>query len=375
MPTWLGSSSLTGGSLLSRLYSLKSCSQPVARCGDSLLHSSLPPHLIRSGPPYPTSLRSPPNIDLSPQPQEPHSKNRNVAKAPDAYMRIAPISLLLPFERTALWNNLPPATMVEPLANELIDSILEFLYFDKAALKKCALVGKAWVRASQQGLFETIVLKFSERSIYARVYASSNHGPIKTKLEQLIAMFDEKPYLASYVCSLEVVHYRPEDFFSQEATPLAAQVIQRLSKVKHVLLYHCEKVILSDFSILREALYDLFNLPSLTRVTVQECRFGTFAEVASLLSHATHLKALTIDSLGCFDTDLPTSSDLMPNLPPKSIKLDEFVVTAGAFSLTPWFEQESCPFQVQDLHFFRTRLSRGLKTSPQILQASTAYWS
>ncbi|KAE9393792.1 hypothetical protein BT96DRAFT_999153 [Gymnopus androsaceus JB14] len=281
--------------------------------------------------PPPTSLRSPLNVDPPP------SENRKG---------------------------------IEPLANELIDNILEFLYSDKASLKNCALVGKAWVCASQQGLFETIVFKFLKRTLYALTHASSNHGPIKPKLERFIAMFDEKPYLASYVRSLEVVHFRPDDLSSklEEAAPLASQVIHRLSYVEHILLYDCEKNMLSEFPVLREALYDIFNLPSLTRVTIQHCRFGTFIELASLLSHATHLKVLTIGSVGCFDRNLPSTSDLMSNVPPRSIKLEEFAVTAsGFFNFIPWFEQESCPFQVQDLQFLRMRLSASLRTSPHIL--------
>ncbi|KAE9384338.1 hypothetical protein BT96DRAFT_929343, partial [Gymnopus androsaceus JB14] len=224
----------------------------------------------------------------------------------------------------------------KPLPNELINHILENLYFDKATLKKCALVGKAWAHASQRGLFETIVL----------------YDRMKTKLERLLAIFDENPYLASVVRCLTV------NFCSEDASPWAAQVIQRLSKVKHVLLDSCAQNMLSDFPLLREALYDIFSIPSLTRVTIEHCRFSNFVELASLLSHATYLKVLAVESMYCADTDLPLSSDLIPNLPPRSIKLDEFVVTTSAFmSLIPWFKQETCPFDVQDLQFLHARLA------------------
>ncbi|KAE9382767.1 hypothetical protein BT96DRAFT_1010062 [Gymnopus androsaceus JB14] len=108
---------------------------------------------------------------------------------------------------------------------------------------------------------------------------------------------------------------------------------------------------LPDFPLLREALYDIFSIPSLTRVTIQRFHFSNFVELASLLSHATYLKVLAVESIYCADTDLPLSLDLITNRPPRSIKLNEFVVTTSAFmSLIPWFKQETCPFNVQDLN-------------------------
>ncbi|KAE9383253.1 hypothetical protein BT96DRAFT_1009464 [Gymnopus androsaceus JB14] len=217
--------------------------------------------------------------------------------------------------------------MVEPLPNELIDHVLENLYSDKATLKKCASVGKAWVRASQRGLFETIVLNGS--------YPSSTRGSVKTKLAWLIA--NEKPYLASYFRLLKVVDFYPNHPSSKEAAPWAAQVIQRLTEVNHILLEHCDEDIVPEFPLLREALYNIFDFPSVTRVTIRSCNYRKFVDLASLLSHAINLKALTVDNVRC----LSTTSDFIPNLPPRSIKLDQFAASTGIEYLTPWFQQES----------------------------------
>ncbi|KAE9402299.1 hypothetical protein BT96DRAFT_991276 [Gymnopus androsaceus JB14] len=86
--------------------------------------------------------------------------------------------------------------MVEPLPNELIECILENLYFDKQTLKNCALVGKAWVRASQRGIFEQI--SFDE--FYLR-------DCLQTRSERLIAIFGVKPHLARDVRFLELLNF------------------------------------------------------------------------------------------------------------------------------------------------------------------------
>ncbi|KAE9396102.1 hypothetical protein BT96DRAFT_997026 [Gymnopus androsaceus JB14] len=120
--------------------------------------------------------------------------------------------------------------------------------------------------------------------------------------------------------------------------------------MNHMLLYKCDGNMLSKSSLLEEALYGILNTPSLTRVTIRLCYFRNFVDLASssLLSHAIYLKALTVDAVRFFgNTNPPTTSDLIPNLPPRSIKLDEFVASTGIECLTPWFQQESCPIEVE----------------------------
>ncbi|KAE9383252.1 hypothetical protein BT96DRAFT_1038263 [Gymnopus androsaceus JB14] len=255
--------------------------------------------------------------------------------------------------------------MVEPLPNELIDHVLENLYSDKATLKKCALVGRAWVRASQRGLFETIVFDF----IIDNRHLNSN---CQTKWEWLAAIFDERPHLASYVRLLKLENLYPETL-SQKAIAWAPQVIRRLSKMNHILLDGCDGNMLSKSSLLGEALYGILNIPSLTRVTIRSCYFRNFVDLASLLSHAIYLKALTVDAVRFFgDTDPPTTSDLIPNLPPRSIKLDEFVASTGIECLTPWFQQESCPIEVEGLQCLHICLSFPRPTGPTLICQSAA---
>lgn len=214
--------------------------------------------------------------------------------------------------------------MVEPLPNDIIECILDYL--DKATLKRCALIQKAWAAPSQRRIFKEIELEANYPS-----------------LERLIAIFNEKPHLASSV------RYLALDLnLIALMVPIQvsiAEVIQRLSNVNKIQFRNVNWHTSSP--LLRTAMSDVLKLPYLTRVTISWLIVPKFADMASLLSHATHLEALEVRFLYFDEGTLPNPSALAANLP-RSIKLNEFV-TDDIGTFTWWFQQESCPFEVRNL--------------------------
>ncbi|KAE9389821.1 hypothetical protein BT96DRAFT_1024879 [Gymnopus androsaceus JB14] len=181
---------------------------------------------------------------------------------------------------------------VESLPNELIDCILDNLSSDKIALSNCSLVEKAWVLPSQRRIFEKLGL--------------NGHAGSLVKTERLIAIFDEKPHLASSVRLLNLWSFNNVEGPEKEMlhARIAEGVIQRLSKVETIELDYVYWPTL--YPLLRTALSDAFQAHSLTRIAITGCSFHTFADLASLLSHATYLKALTIRLLNCGRRNEPT---------------------------------------------------------------------
>ncbi|KAE9388975.1 hypothetical protein BT96DRAFT_1025231 [Gymnopus androsaceus JB14] len=227
---------------------------------------------------------------------------------------------------------------VESLPNELIDCILDNLSCNKIALSNCSLVEKAWVLPSQRRIFEKLGL--------------NGHADSLVKTERLIAIFDEKPHLASSVRLLNLWSFNNVEGPEKEMlhARIAEGVIQRLSKVETIELDYVYWPIL--YPLLRTALSDAFQAHSLTRIAITGCSFHTFADLASLLSHATYLKALTIRLLNCGRRNEPTASDFAI---PRSIKLDEFA-TDDTDTFTPWFKEELCPIAIRYLRFLRMRI-------------------
>ncbi|KAE9396254.1 hypothetical protein BT96DRAFT_996863 [Gymnopus androsaceus JB14] len=195
---------------------------------------------------------------------------------------------------------------VESLPNELIDCILDNFSSDKNALSNCSLIEKAFFPC-QHRIFEKLELD-------GRFVDSSSS-------ERLIAIFDEKRYLASSVRLLNLRNFnleRPEK--DEVYARIAEGVIQRLYKVDTIEFNDVRWQTLSPF--LRTALFDAFEAPSLTRIAITMCLFPTFADLASLLSRPPCLKALTIRTVFCGSMNEPTASDIVAM--PRSITLDEF---------------------------------------------------
>lgn len=112
---------------------------------------------------------------------------------------------------------------------------------------------------------------------------------------------------------------------------------------------------------LKAALVNVLSAQLVTRLTLTMFAIPKFAELASLLGCVRNLKVLKVSFVTCTDWDIPksvpeTSSDQDNALainpaPPRSIHLDELLhfhsVSVRAFK--DWFQQESCPIEVQNL--------------------------
>ncbi|KAE9408062.1 hypothetical protein BT96DRAFT_1013544 [Gymnopus androsaceus JB14] len=227
--------------------------------------------------------------------------------------------------------------MERRIPNELVDCILENLYFDRHTLLNCALVGRAWVRSSQRGIFREIVLHlpsgFAPPIIDAYLKAPTF----------LHALFLEKPYLASYVRTLEL------QSFAHAATPVytaTASLVQRLSEVKKLIFHFVEWKSLPP--LLKAVLTEICKAPSVTHFCAIQFELPTFAELASLLSGMKNLKVLDA-SVVCEDSKVPNS---LPEseMKPRHIQLSDLRFTSSFLPFTTWFQQDWCPFEVGNLN-------------------------
>ncbi|KAJ3732946.1 hypothetical protein DFJ43DRAFT_1153666 [Lentinula guzmanii] len=88
-----------------------------------------------------------------------------------------------------------------PIPRQILDCIPDNLHSHKATLLNCALAGKAWSFSAQRGIFYHItfvlpasyIITTSER---ARAYDQRN--------EQLVELYERKPFIASYVRNFEL---------------------------------------------------------------------------------------------------------------------------------------------------------------------------
>ncbi|KAE9383420.1 hypothetical protein BT96DRAFT_1009206 [Gymnopus androsaceus JB14] len=245
--------------------------------------------------------------------------------------------------------------------NELIDCVLENLYSDRATLLNCALVGRAWVRASQRGIFRKIVLELPESTAYDEVWAM-RVATYQETTAHLGCLFAAKPYLASSVQSLELWRFGESSGQPEVWYTAAASVLQRLSNVNNLSFCEIRWNALPPF--LRSALTELFT-KSLIRVSfLGPFRIETFAELASLLSRAAHLKILdaAVFSWEWDVRDIPTYSDSESNLEgtnhplPRSIPLEQLKLHLDIDPFMTWFQQDGCPFQVDTLQLLSVNL-------------------
>jgi hypothetical protein len=255
-----------------------------------------------------------------------------------------------------------------PLPNELIDAILDNLYLDKATLLNCALVGKAWVSSSQKGIWHAITLE-SPNSRHED-YVALTKAFLDSNM-RLIEIFDTSPHIATYVRSLELRQFEKPSRtlgakYQYEALHAStAAVVERLTNIKNLTFFRLNWATLAPS--LKIALAGAFKVPSVTRVTLSLFAIAKFAELTCLLSHVQHLKVLKITFLACSNWNVPESpllklaeeeeegkdSGFKPARPvPRSIRLDQLLhfhlVNVRAF--TTWFQQDWCPFEVQNLH-------------------------
>lgn len=246
--------------------------------------------------------------------------------------------------------------MVKPTPNELIGCILENLYPDTRTLLNCAFVGRAWVYPSQRGLFHHIALDLPIPHIPSTDYYETHNEAFLQTTERLISSFDTNPHLASYVRSLQLVKSRklPESAmgYQEPVYNATANIVHQLSNLHKVsLLVHW-----TDLShSLKTSLTDMLRSSSITQLSLIQFHIPTFAEVASWLGHMPYLKILNVH-LFCDHWDLPDpsfseSEDEVQGCPPRSIQLEQLQLTSDAdlIPFAAWFQQDSCPFQVQNL--------------------------
>ncbi|KAE9403617.1 hypothetical protein BT96DRAFT_1016856 [Gymnopus androsaceus JB14] len=248
------------------------------------------------------------------------------------------------------------------LPNELVEPILENLYSDKSTLLNCALVGRAWAPASQRGIFQQIVLRLpfpqadKDFATVADAYLKANG--------RLVEILDENSRLVFYVRRLELrefVIWDSEDLVAYEPIHNStAELILRLSSVEELSFEQVRWDPLPP--MLKEALTNMLKAPQLTGISLGLIVSDKFADVVSLLSHATNLKVLKLEVVRCSNWDITPRTD---NVATRSIQLDRLVLKLEdtpftTFSLADWLQQKSCPFEVRHLLSLRIQYSANL---------------
>lgn len=226
---------------------------------------------------------------------------------------------------------LPP--MIPQLPNELKEMILRYLHSDKVTLLSCALVGRAWVSASQRGIFKVIVLDLPNTHLKELIdaYVIAN--------ARLIASFESNPRLATYVRSLKLRNRcsTGTQYSDPEVVASTVRIVQRLSNVIHLSLSHLDWDSLSPS--LREALCNVFKAPSLTRITLNHFHIRMFAETATMLSHTTNLKVLKISPVFCHNWTLPET--FMTTSP--LLRLDKLRLDYVNSPIASWIQRKIAP--------------------------------
>ncbi|KAE9394292.1 hypothetical protein BT96DRAFT_998673 [Gymnopus androsaceus JB14] len=232
--------------------------------------------------------------------------------------------------------------MERRVPNELVDCILDNLYFDKATLLNCALVGRAWLPSSQRRIFREVILDQDFTSVAPHALVDAY---LKTT-RHLDTLFAEKPYLASYVRSLELRSFTQS---SKAVCTTTASLVRRLSNLNSLSFdyVHWE----SMPALLKAALTDICQAPSITRFSAVDFYTPSFAKLASLLSHMRNLKMLHVSIYnGHIGWNVPNSSSFQKaSHPPRSIQLDELQLH-NVPGLMPWFQRDWCPFETRDLN-------------------------
>lgn len=171
---------------------------------------------------------------------------------------------------------------------------------------------------------------------------------------QLIASFDAKPLLATYVHSLKLrvrwmIQSQPHE---DEMRTAANRVISRLTNVKELLFFVVYWGKLP--ALLKASFIDLIRAPSLTRISFTGFSMPTFTELVSVLSHAKHAKVLHIDLEIRYIHDVPflESETRKTSQPPRSIQLNELTLGVEPRYIT-WFQKDWCPFEVRNLQMLR----------------------
>lgn len=229
---------------------------------------------------------------------------------------------------------------------ELVESILSNLYFDTATLLNCALVAQAWVPSSQRGIFRELILKLPSKNL--EDFATRLDAFLDAS-KRRVALLDDKPYLASYVRTLQLQELVEFEGDSEHALYSATtSVMERLSNVETLKVWSADWAVLSH--VLREELTRILRSPSLTQVILGGMFIPTAAQLASLISCARHLKGLNVFAVRYLDTNSSTEFTAGTSLPPKSTtQLEQLKLDHTILPFIDWFHHDSCPFQVQNL--------------------------
>ncbi|KIK59052.1 hypothetical protein GYMLUDRAFT_44793 [Collybiopsis luxurians FD-317 M1] len=279
------------------------------------------------------------------------------------------------------------------LPQELVEAILDNLLSDKATLRNCALVGKAWLSYSQRGLFQHIelppLMEFYDvrrpASLALRFSSSYPYRSLKNitlkAIQRLDETFNNNPQLLSYVQSLEIQGDINIDTASVKIQRLLhasmSNMIRRLSSTGHLVGLTLRRINWSMlFPSLKDALISAFRAPSITEICLAASTFPSFHTVTSLLALAKGLRVLTIDKV-VYAFAFELNMDDILNVPstqgtdlgePRSIHLKELRLD-GAHPFGTWLERESsCPFRVDRLEHLR--IVRTIHYTPYDRQAT-----
>jgi hypothetical protein len=223
------------------------------------------------------------------------------------------------------------------VAPELIDTIIDMLHADRAALATCALVCKSWLPASRYHLFSKIIITRWNKPAISELLSSSR-CTITSAVEHLVLHTIQG--LSQSICRLSNV--------------------TELSLYKFCICHSCIRVLppVDLIPLLR-------NLESLHIEEVSDYRGGIF--LLALLRHCPRVQSLSLGDMEEDNRDedpapnqhFPSKDEaaLTPRL--KSLRVGEAVMSKW---FVAWWKNMASPLEILDLNFwdFNARDSKSL---------------
>ncbi|XP_006457220.1 hypothetical protein AGABI2DRAFT_123088 [Agaricus bisporus var. bisporus H97] len=184
------------------------------------------------------------------------------------------------------------------LPQELVDTVIDHLHADRAALAACALVCQSWLHTSRQHLFATISLStLSQSRIPPNILCARLYGILKAD-----------PGLIKHIRNLQILDggsSRSGHWIIEETTlPSLLKLLTNLKQLEFGATDTTNTLQIKSLPFpWQNALCTVLKLPTMTYFRIQHSIFPNLALLESILSSCHHLKALSLCSV-TVDEDL-----------------------------------------------------------------------
>ena len=162
------------------------------------------------------------------------------------------------------------------LANELIDTVIDFLHEDRPSLRACGLASKSCLPSARYHLFSDIVVNaFNFPSFLSLIESTSHIGPLVRGLT---------------VCGRDSMGKSPGDVFFAQNIPRVVLSLHNVIRLKIASLLHWDKNVLETFE---HSLVHAFGT-NLRCLELHRHKFLSFSHFASFICHFSNLRHLEL---------------------------------------------------------------------------------